>query len=489
MEIRMLLYLAHVIHSFMPAALMSGLLLALWTPVCGTTMLRPVIISIAAGITGGLAVYFFAFRLETITVARSALYAVAVLAAVINAGILALAVKRHRTMAVVGRSASLFFTALLTASASFHLLTLVAEQALSAISVLNTDLILNIGGILTGALLAAFLIPLTARMSAKNGRGVVTGFLLAASALLIIQWAAEVLLGLMRLEMVEVTSARLSFVAKVSKYSRLMPYAQVLIVVALSLVFFMRRTVLTSQDLSNMENAERRKAQSGTVFEMRWFKSVLASVCIILAVLLYQDIYASRPVRISPPVNLKPEPDGLIKVKIEEVGDGKLHRYSYVTDDGHVVRFFMINRSRGQNRIGVVYDACMLCGDMGYIQEKNEIICIACNVRIFIPSIGKAGGCNPIPLAHRAEGGNIVISAEDLDLGAKYFSEVISIEVKDPVTGKELNNLKAPYRYEYKGRVYFFESEESEEKFRTSPEAYIGERQSRYYRVQGYKEL
>jgi YHS domain-containing protein len=60
--------------------------------------------------------------------------------------------------------------------------------------------------------------------------------------------------------------------------------------------------------------------------------------------------------------------------------------------------------------------------------------------------------------------------------------------VKDPVTEKELDNLKAQYRYEYKGRNYFFESEASEEKFRTSPETYIGDVQSRYERVQGYQE-
>ena len=119
----------------------------------------------------------------------------------------------------------------------------------------------------------------------------------------------------------------------------------------------------------------------------------------------------------------------MVRIKIDEVKDGNLHRYSFVTDDGHVVRFFLINRARGgQSRIGVVYDACMLCGDTVYIQEKNEIICLACNVRIFIPSIGKAGGCNPIPLQHSIEGGEVVIRAVDLDQGTRYFSEVIAIK-------------------------------------------------------------
>jgi uncharacterized membrane protein/YHS domain-containing protein len=329
-------------------------------------------------------------------------------------------------------------------------------------------------------------------LSAKNSKAVVSGFLLIASAFLVIPWCAEVLLGLMRLEMAEVTSIRLSFVAKVGKYAHAVPYALVFLIAVLSSVHFGKRTAFLPDELFTMRQAERRKARNRMLLDLRWFKASLTSVVVILSVLLYHDLYASRPPKISTPINLMPDLNGSIKVKISDVADGKLHRYSYVTDDGHVVRFFMINRmsnrSGGQSRIGVVYDACLLCGDMGYIQEKNEVICIACNVRIFIPSIGKAGGCNPIPFKHAVEGEYIVVRAEELDKGARYFSEVISIKVKDPVSGKELHSLKSSYRYEYKGRTYFFESESSLEKFKVEPETYIGEPQARYERVQGYPE-
>jgi YHS domain-containing protein len=123
---------------------------------------------------------------------------------------------------------------------------------------------------------------------------------------------------------------------------------------------------------------------------------------------------------------------------------------------------------------------------MGYLQNNNEIICIACNVRMFKPTIGKEGGCNPIPLKHAIEGDSIVITARDLDSGARYFSEVIRIKVKDPVTGKDLDNLKAPFKYEYKGRTYYFESEKSMEQFKASPDTYAGDLPPRYYRAQGF---
>ena len=46
-------------------------------------------------------------------------------------------------------------------------------------------------------------------------------------------------------------------------------------------------------------------------------------------------------------------------------------------------------------------------------------------------TIGKAGGCNPIPLDHEIVGDAVVIRAVDLEKGAKFFSEVVEIEVKD----------------------------------------------------------
>lgn len=484
----MLSYLVHFIHAFIPVSLVAGLLLALWSPVRGEKALRQFLLCIAAGLLAGGLVYPVAIRQEVLTAARTTLYAVAMLAALGSAATLLLPDNPSRG-GLVKWWGALSFTAALAAVTAFSFMLHVSEQALTAVTVLNTELILNIGGVLAGASLIALLVPLTARLGAGNSRKLVSGLLLLASLLLALQWSTEVLLGMMRLEWVELTSMRLSFVAKIGKYLYVLPYLQALLIAALALVFYSRRGVVAPEALARMEKAERRKARSLIILELRWFKAALGCVSFIIAVFLYYDLYASRPVKISPPVMLTPDAAGVIKIGVDQVKDGKLHRFALVTDDGHVVRFFLINKSMGQGvKLGVVYDACMLCGDMGYIQENNEVICIACNVRIFLPSIGKAGGCNPIPLEHVIEGGEVVLSVADLDKGARYFTEVVSRKVKDPVTGKELDNLKAPYRQEYKGRTYFFESGESGEKFRNSPESYVGEQQTRYYRVQGFQE-
>jgi uncharacterized membrane protein/YHS domain-containing protein len=484
----MFLYLVNSVHAFIPVSLIAGLLLALWRPVHGRNALGPLLVSLAAGLLAGAVIYPVALGHETVTAARIFLCGGAICAALLNGGTLFLAGRRAGNISRIGLGAALLFTAAMAAVGSFSFLERVYEQALSATTVLNTELILNVGGILAGAFLLAFLLPLTAHLGAKSGREIVSGLLLFASLLLVVQWSAEFLLGLMRLELVELTSIRLSFVAKASKYAHGIPYVLTLLLTLMAEVFFFRRPAIAPHGPGEAGQAEQRKARSRVIFEMRWFRSALATVAFIFAVLLYHDIYASRPPMITPPQYLTPDAAGLMKIKIADVMDGKLHRYAYITDDGHVVRFFLINRSRGQARIGVVYDACMLCGDMGYLQEKNEVICLACNVRIFVPSIGKAGGCNPIPLTHEVDGDQIVVSVEELDKGAHYFSQVVSRQVKDPVTGRELESSKAPFRHQYQGRTYFFESEASGEKFKASPVTYVGEQESRYYRVQGYKE-
>ena len=482
----MLAYLVNFIHDFIPLALVTGMLIVLVTPEGGKKPYRSILIAVVCGVLAGFIIQPVALRHEMSTASRTALNGAALAAALLSTALIAISACRSRVWETIVRGAALFFIATLAAASAWTFSVFIAEKSITTSSVLNTEVILNVGGILAGFALTSFMVLLTAHMGARNGRRTVTGVLLFVTALLVSRWAADLLLGMMRLEMIELTSIRVSIVAKAGKYAALISYLNLLMAACLSLACFLKRPKVAAAELAVMEPAERRKKCSVVLLELRWFRGALSSLLLVLTLLLYHDPYASRPPKITKPLQLRPDANGMIKVKIEELGDGNLHRYSYVTGDGHVVRFFMLNRSGGK-KIGVAYDACMLCGDMGYLQDKNEIICIACNVRIFIPSIGKAGGCNPIPLPHVVEGGHVSVSVEELDKGAKYFSEVVTVKVKDPVTGKEMISRDAPQHDEYKGRTYFFESTESLERFRANPEKYIGEKESRYYRAQGFQ--
>jgi len=426
----MLAYLVNFIAFFLPVSLAAGLLIAVRMPAGGEKGMRSIAVALVCGLLTGSVIYLVSRQQEAVTAARTWLHATALLAALLHGALLVLPGRRSGALSAIGQAAAACFAATLTAAATFSFAGFVAGQALSASAVLNTELIVNVGGIAAGLSLVVFLIPLTAVLGAKGGKGVAKALLLLVSLLLAGQWAGDILLGLMRLELLELTSLRVSLVAKIAKYGKLFPYFQALLIAAIAILFFHKRTKITPLSLDLMGKAERRKARGRVMLETRWFRSALASVLFIFALLCYHDLYASRPPRISKPLPLKPDAAGEIRVRTGDLADGRLHRYAYVTADGRVVRFFMIT-SLGGKKIGVVYDACMLCGDMGYLQVKNEVICIACNVRIFTPSIGKTGGCNPIPLPHRLEGEDVVVAAEELDKGAKYFSQVAAAPVKE----------------------------------------------------------
>jgi high-affinity iron transporter len=71
--------------------------------------------------------------------------------------------------------------------------------------------------------------------------------------------------------------------------------------------------------------------------------------------------------------------------------------------------------------IATAFDACEICGAKGYYQEGGNITCLHCGSTIYPPSIGQHGGCNPIPLPSRRQGGELLLRAADLAAGAPSF--------------------------------------------------------------------
>ncbi|MDR2462950.1 MAG: Fe-S-containing protein, partial [Verrucomicrobiales bacterium] len=158
----------------------------------------------------------------------------------------------------------------------------------------------------------------------------------------------------------------------------------------------------------------------------RLVTGTLAAALFVAAVCLYWRQVVARPLARSDARRVTLSADGEVRLPgaLTVLADGRLHRFEWLADDGKIVRFFVINRFAGTASPTVVFDACMLCGDMGYAQTGTQVVCIACGVRIHPPSIGNAGGCNPIPMkAWGVENGAIVIPQAALDEGARYFTE------------------------------------------------------------------
>jgi high-affinity iron transporter len=110
--------------------------------------------------------------------------------------------------------------------------------------------------------------------------------------------------------------------------------------------------------------------------------------------------------------------DGVARIPVNTVSDGMLHRFS-IQSDGASIRIIAIRRP--DQSIVVAFDACEICGNQGYYQKGPNVICKNCASAINIPTIGQQGGCNPIALESKVDGGQIVIPADKLLAGSKIF--------------------------------------------------------------------
>ena len=109
-----------------------------------------------------------------------------------------------------------------------------------------------------------------------------------------------------------------------------------------------------------------------------------------------------------------------IIIAMDQVSDGNLHRFEYVTDNKVEVRWIIV-RKPGGGSYGVGLDACDVCGTAGYYQRGDQVVCKRCDVVMNINTIGFKGGCNPIPLSYRIEDGYIIFRMSDILAAEREF--------------------------------------------------------------------
>jgi uncharacterized membrane protein len=101
---------------------------------------------------------------------------------------------------------------------------------------------------------------------------------------------------------------------------------------------------------------------------------------------------------------------------------GKARHFIYKTEDGIAIRYFILKSSDGVFR--VAFDACDVCWseNKGYSQKGDFMVCNNCGKRFPSARINEIrGGCNPAPLNHKVENGNVIIQVTDLLEGKRYF--------------------------------------------------------------------
>jgi high-affinity iron transporter len=106
-----------------------------------------------------------------------------------------------------------------------------------------------------------------------------------------------------------------------------------------------------------------------------------------------------------------------LRVPLSEVQDGDLHLFTVKSAD-QSFRFLVIKKPQGW---GVALDACRICGAEGYRQDGQNVVCRHCGSAIYVPTIGEAGGCNPIGVPFRVDGSDLVVNVSAI---TKSWTEV-----------------------------------------------------------------
>jgi FTR1 family protein len=232
--------------------------------------------------------------------------------------------------------------------------------------------------------------------------------------------AAELLVsGLHELSESEVlphSKAEMALIGPIVRNNFFFPVTILVLAALMGLLEFRRRKPETA---STASKAEERKLEWTSRRERRW-AVLLCTTAFIFIVLITAGFIDEKSGTTLSPATEASFVNGQIAIPKSEVSDGNLHRYS-TTINGTNVRFLLYKRPDGE--VATVYDACTICGAVGFYKGASGIICKNCAAPVNPQSVGQPGGCNPIPLKSKLVGDSIVITTGDLAQQTAVFSK------------------------------------------------------------------
>ena len=173
-------------------------------------------------------------------------------------------------------------------------------------------------------------------------------------------------------------------------------------------------------------NAQRRKQKS--IWNKSKKQTITIAICLVLSILCATWFVELNTVKIEEapledPIILKNAlgEDETIVVPLTMVSDGHLHRFGYKTPDGITTRFIVVLKQEGTNNYGVGLDACEVCGEAGYYENKGQVVCKKCGVIMNKTTIGMKGGCNPIIIEYDIDETQITVPVSEMIKNQKNF--------------------------------------------------------------------
>jgi high-affinity iron transporter len=163
----------------------------------------------------------------------------------------------------------------------------------------------------------------------------------------------------------------------------------------------------------------RRKALWTARRERLWMASLYMCSFIFIVMITASFIYEKSASALSPATEIT-FVDGKVSIPLKEIYDGELHRFE-TKEGGIEVRFWLYQKPDG--KIATLFDACEICGGVGFYKGSNGVICKNCASPINLQSVGMPGGCNPVPLKAQVTSDAVIVSEADVAAGRHYFEQ------------------------------------------------------------------
>jgi high-affinity iron transporter len=165
--------------------------------------------------------------------------------------------------------------------------------------------------------------------------------------------------------------------------------------------------------------AQRRKDKWTARRERMWMVSVYTFSFLFIAMVTAEFVYAQSQSALSPATEVT-FVNHQVAIPLAQVSDGNLHRFQ-ANENGTEIRFWLYAKPDG--KIATVFDACQICGAVGFYKTANGVVCKNCGAPINPQSVGSAGGCNPVPLKATQTADAVIIEEADIASGSRMFGQ------------------------------------------------------------------
>src|ERR1700683_2026733 len=132
--------------------------------------------------------------------------------------------------------------------------------------------------------------------------------------------------------------------------------------------------------------AQRRKAAWSARRERLWMGSVYIFSFVFIAMVTAEFVYAKSKNALSPSTEVT-FVNGAVTIPLAQISDGDLHRFE-AQENGTAIRFWLYQKPDG--KIATVFDACEICGAVGFYKGGNGVICKNCAAPLNPQSVGTA---------------------------------------------------------------------------------------------------